>query len=229
MLRSPGDERLDRFRRGKEGREAPLLGGLLYRLYGLTRRRSLRALIRDVVLRLEGGGHYSLTIRRILADYHDIEVGLYTSGPCYWIDRLPSGTRIGRYSGTFPTAWAFGANHPEDRKSSHAFFYNSKLGYAAPEDDVPRTRLEIGNDVLLYHNATILPTVRRIGDGAIVAAGAVVTKDVPDFAIVAGNPAKVLRYRFPEVIQREVRESRWWDEPIEALAPDLASFQRSLS
>jgi len=223
-----GQPALERSRRMKEGREAWLLGGLLFRLYGLIGRRSLRALIRNVVLRLEGGGHYSRTIRRILSSYHQIEVGMYTSGPCIWVDRLPPGTTIGRYCATFPTARAFGANHPTDRMSQHAFFYNPKLGYAVPEDDVPRTRLVIGNDVILYHNVTILPTVKRVGDGAVIAAGAVVTKDVPDFAIVAGNPAKVLKYRFPEEIQRRVRESKWWDKPIDELVEELGRFQRPL-
>jgi tetrahydrodipicolinate N-succinyltransferase len=50
----------------------------------------------------------------------------------------------------------------------------------------------------------------RIGNGVIVAAHAVVTKDVPDFAVVAGNPAKVVRYRFDQELQIKILESEWW-------------------
>jgi acetyltransferase-like isoleucine patch superfamily enzyme len=113
-----------------------------------------------------------------------------------------------------------------DRISTHAFFFNPELGYAKPEHDIKRTHLTIGNDVCLYHNAVILPTVSRIGDGAVIGAGAIVTKDVPDFAVVAGNPAKVIRYRFSKEIQLKIKASRWWDKSIEELQKDFEQFTR---
>ena len=58
-----------------------------------------------------------------------------------------------------------------------------------------KTTLTIGNDVWIGRNVTILSGVRRIGNGAVIGACAVVTHDVPDYAIVAGNPAKVIKYR----------------------------------
>ena len=208
----------------KEGREARLIGALLFRLYGLSKRACLRSLIRDTVLRLEGGGHYSRTIRRIFRVYHRVEIGMYTDVPCYCLGQFRPGTKIGRYSTTFPTAMAFNGNHPMDRISTHAFFFNPSLGYAKPEHDIRRTNLTIGNDVCLYHNAVILPSVSRIGDGAVIGAGAVVTKDVPDFAVVAGNPAKVIKYRFSEQTQRKIKASRWWDKSIEDLRKDFEQF-----
>ena len=70
--------------------------------------------------------------------------------------------------------------------------------------------VNIGNDVWIGYDAVVLPGV-TIGDGAVVGANAVVTKDVPPYAIVAGVPAKVLRYRFqPEVIA-SLLAVRWWD------------------
>jgi len=210
----------------KEGQEAWLVGELLFRLYSLSRRRSFRRLIRFIVLRLEGGGHYSRTIRRIFSVYHQIDIGMYTSGPCYTLGNFPPGTKIGRYSGTFPTAMAFSGNHPMDRISTHAFFFNPALGYARPEHDIKWTNLTIGNDVCFYHNAVILPSVSRIGDGAVIAAGAVVTKDVPDFAVVAGNPARLIRYRFSEQTQAAIKASRWWDKSIEELQKDFGEFTR---
>lgn len=68
----------------------------------------------------------------------------------------------------------------------------------------------IGNDVLIMYNAMILSGV-TIGDGAIVGAGAVVTKDVPPYAVVAGNPARIIKYRFSEEQIKALLEIRWWD------------------
>jgi len=196
----------------------PVVGELFFRLYGLSTRRSFRRLIRYTIMRLEGGGHFSRTIRRIFSVYHQIEIGMYTSGPCYSAGRFPRGTRIGRYSTVFErTVWAFPANHPMDRISTHAIFYNPQVGYAGSEADIRRKGLLIGNDVFIGHNATIVPSVDKIGDGAVIGSGSVVTKDVPDFAIVAGNPARLIRYRFSEETQRRIKESRWWEKSVDQL------------
>lgn len=72
----------------------------------------------------------------------------------------------------------------------------------------------IGNDVWIGNNVTILSGV-DIGDGAVIAAGAVVTKDVPPFAIVGGVPAKILKYRFPDAIIKEIEYFKWWDKDID--------------
>jgi virginiamycin A acetyltransferase len=210
----------------KEGTEAWLIGKLLFKLYGLSDRRSVRSLIRNIVLRLEGGGHYSHTIRRIFSVYHQVEIGMYTRDPCSYVNQFPPGTKIGRYSGIYPTVKAFSANHPMDRKSTHAFFFNPKLGYA--KSDITRTKLTIGNDVCVYHNAIILPSVNRIGDGAVIGAGAVVTKDVPDFAVVVGNPGKVIKYRFSEQTIRKLKQERWWDRDIKELQKSLDEFLNPL-
>ena len=207
----------------KEGKEAWLIGKLLFRLYGLCTRGSFRRLIRFIVLRLEGGGHYSRTIRRIFSVYHQVDIGMYTNGPCYSPGCFPPGTKIGRYSGIFKrTVRIFTVNHPLDRISTHAIFYNPKLGYAKKEADIKRRGMIIGNDVFIGHNVTILRGVNKIGDGAVIGVGAVVTKDVPDFAIVAGNPAKILRYRFSEETQLKIKASKWWDKDIRDL--DLDKF-----
>ncbi len=218
----------DRSRPRKEGQEVWLLGPLLFRLYGLTKSVRIRSYIRGKVLRFEGGGHYSRTIRRIFSVYHQVEIGMYTNGPCYCLGQLPPGTKIGRFSGTYPTARVFSGNHPMDRKSTHAFFFNSSLGYAGKESDIERTKLIIGNDVCLYHNAVILPSVKRVGDGAVIGAGAVVTKDVPDFAIVVGNPAKIIKYRFSEEMQRKIKASKWWDKDITELQKNMEEFAHPL-
>lgn len=73
-------------------------------------------------------------------------------------------------------------------------------------------RLVIGNDVWVGRNAVLLGNI-TIGDGAIIGAYAVVAKDIPDYAIVVGNPAKIIRYRFtPEQIEQLLKIA-WWDWP----------------
>src|SRR5690606_9224 len=93
------------------------------------------------------------------------------------------------------------------------FFYNRYLEFVDEdtielETDNPLT---IGNDVWIGSRTTILPGCRRIGDGAIIGAGSVVTRDVADFSIVAGNPAREIRKRFPPEIAERIRESGWWN------------------
>lgn len=74
-------------------------------------------------------------------------------------------------------------------------------------DNSPKT--VIGHDVWIGRKAIIMPGV-KVGNGAIVGAGAVVTKDVPDYAIVAGVPAKIIKYRFPDLIIQELLSVKWW-------------------
>lgn len=68
----------------------------------------------------------------------------------------------------------------------------------------------VGNDVWIGHSAYILPGI-TIGDGAVIGTKSVVTKDVPPYAIVGGNPAKIIRYRFNEEIIEKFLKIKWWD------------------
>lgn len=74
----------------------------------------------------------------------------------------------------------------------------------------------IGNDVWLCANCIILSGV-TIGNGAVIANGAIVTKDVPPYAIVAGNPAKLIRWRFDEATRDALQASAWWNWPEQEL------------
>ena len=88
----------------------------------------------------------------------------------------------------------------------------------------PRRDTVIGNDVWIGDGATILPGA-RIGSGVIIAAGAVVRGEVPDYAIVSGNPAQIVKMRFDESMIDRLITLAWWDWPtdlIELTAPSLA-------
>lgn len=76
-----------------------------------------------------------------------------------------------------------------------------------------------------------MPQVTSIGDGSVIAAGSVVVKDVPPFAIIGGNPAEIIRYRFSQQTIDEIRKSAWWEKDIEDIKRDekeFASFLRPL-
>lgn len=100
--------------------------------------------------------------------------------------------------------------HPKDRLSTSPLFYSSGRGLIDKTsfDDSER-RAWIGHDVLISANALVLNGV-KIGNGAIIGAAAVVTKDVAPYAIVAGVPAKVIGYRFDEKTIEALLKSEWW-------------------
>jgi carbonic anhydrase/acetyltransferase-like protein (isoleucine patch superfamily) len=81
-----------------------------------------------------------------------------------------------------------------------------------------------GHDVWIGHGAIVLPG-RNIGTGAVVAAGAVVTKDVPDYTVVGGNPARPIRRRFPEHVSEQLIALAWWDWSHDRLRTALADFR----
>lgn len=103
--------------------------------------------------------------------------------------------------------------HPTDMISTHPSFYANNKGFETYADQMYCDELpsiQIGNDVWIGSNSTILGNV-KIGDGAIVAYGSVVTKDIPPYAIVGGVPAKIIKYRFSEDIINSLLKIRWWD------------------
>ena len=89
----------------------------------------------------------------------------------------------------------------------------------------PFKPVRIGHDVWIGSRVVVMGGV-TIGNGAVVGACAVVTKDVPPYAIVGGVPAKVIRYRFPEDVISKLEEIHWWDMPEEKLKSYIALFQK---
>lgn len=123
--------------------------------------------------------------------------------------------KVGRYCSFSSDVHYFGANHPMNKVSMSPYFYNPIFGRKVK--DVKRESLFIGHDVWLGYGTVITNKCHRIGNGAVVAAGAIVTKDVPAYAIVAGNPARILKYRFPERTIEKIENSKWWEKTPDEL------------
>lgn len=159
-----------------------------------------------------------------------IAVGAYTYGRPKV--RFPeSGARlvIGRYGSIADgVEILLGGNHRLDWVTSYPFPALPRLWPQASGltgFDATRGDVVIGHDVWLGSQCMILSGV-TIGHGAAIAARSVVTKDVPPYAIVAGNPARVVRLRFDETAVASLLETRWWDLPkdrIDTLLPLLLS------
>jgi acetyltransferase-like isoleucine patch superfamily enzyme len=159
-----------------------------------------------------------------------LSVGAYTGifGATIW------GARVGRFCSIAQDVRIGLSEHPTDWLSSSMVGYVPNVhgwtGRMAAEGRAPRLKLgqfrtrpttSIGNDVWIGYGAFIRSGI-TIGDGAIVAAGAVVTRDVEPFAIVGGTPARVLRQRFAPEIAERIRRSRWWDRDIFSLPVDFS-------
>lgn len=182
---------------------------------GLLRRLSASRRLRDrtiaLALKLEGGQFYSETARWIMKEKFGVVIGDYSYGDCFEPGIFPANVTIGRYVSIGPGVRVFLRNHPMDWLSMHPFFYNRSLGFVE-NDTITTSSLTIGHDAWIGAGAMVMPGCTKIGLGAVVGAGAIVTKDVPDFAIVAGNPARLIRMRFPENLCHCIRESHWWEK-----------------
>lgn len=117
------------------------------------------------------------------------------------------------------------ANHPMGGITTYPFrIFDMETAGKYREENAAIGDTVIGPDVWLGFNAMIMPGV-RIGAGAIVAAGAVVAQDVPPFAIVAGNPARVVRCRFGGDEVAQLLELAWWDWPVKAIQTALPALE----
>ncbi|MFV0321198.1 MAG: Vat family streptogramin A O-acetyltransferase [Alphaproteobacteria bacterium] len=119
-----------------------------------------------------------------------------------------------------------GANHLMAGFSTYPFWIFGKDWAKAMPDlkDLPyKGDTIIGNDVWIGYKTTIMPGV-KIGDGAIIAAKSVITKDVPPYAIMGGNPAKIIKYRFSEDVIKQLLQIAWWDWPIERITKNLSAI-----
>ncbi len=115
-----------------------------------------------------------------------------------------------------------GANHLSRSISSYPFAIFGKGWEKAMEGKSYPSKGDtiIGNDVWIGYRATIMPGV-KIGDGAIIASNATVTKDVPPYAVVGGNPAELIRKRFSDQEIKRLLELQWWNKDIQWITENL--------
>lgn len=132
-----------------------------------------------------------------------------------------SETKIGKYCSIANDVSIAAHKHPIHTLTSSPFFYeeqedsNKLCGLCIEKpltylQDIATKKVTIGNDVWIGIKATIMPNI-TIGDGAVIGANAVVTKDVPPYAVVVGVPAKIIKYRFDEEIIKDLLELKWWN------------------
>lgn len=178
------------------------------------------------------------------AEVHDSTLGRYTEvGANCHVNRstlgdysyLVDGTQvayaqIGKFANVAANVRIYASKHPMQRASLHHFTYRSSWYFEGEADDAAffewraENGIEIGHDTWIGHGAVIMPGV-RVGHGAIIGSNAVVTKDVPDFAIAVGVPAKPIRQRFPGPIADRLLALGWWDWSHEKLHRALPDFR----
>ncbi|MEG9327957.1 CatB-related O-acetyltransferase [Salinimicrobium catena] len=145
---------------------------------------------------------------------------------------------IGRYSkvvhsdiGKFcAISWDVTINatsHPIKNLSVNAFPYVPYVGNFVPSRIQNYQKVVIKNDVWIGANSVIMPGI-TIGNGAVIGAGAVVTKDVPDYAIVVGVPAKIIKYRFDQSTINRLLKLKWWDLDPKAIKKNISLWQNEL-
>lgn len=175
-----------------------------------------------------------------LVEHPQIQIGDYSyyddpAGPehflekCvrYHFDFIGDKLIIGRFC-ALATGVQFimnGANHPMDGFSTYPFAAMGggwELGANWPDNS--RGDTIVGNDVWIGREAMIMPGV-SIGDGAIVGSRAVVTRDVPPYGIVAGNPGRVVKLRFDKQTVGRLRRIAWWDWDAEKLTRNLDAIR----
>jgi hypothetical protein len=178
------------------------------------------------------------------AEVHDSVLGRYTEvGANCHVNRstlgdysyLVDGTQvayaqIGKFANIAANVRIYASKHPMQRASLHHFTYRSSWYFDGEEDDAAffewraENGIEIGHDTWIGHGAVIMPGV-KVGHGAIVGSNAVVTKDVADFAIAVGVPAKPIRQRFPAPIADRLLALGWWDWSHDKLHQALPDFR----
>lgn len=134
---------------------------------------------------------------------------------------------IGKYCSVAPDVILWEPLHDTERLSSYYVFANL-FGEGWDRDVISKGPIRIGNDVWIGARAIVVSGV-SIGDGAVIGAGAVVTRDVPPYAIVVGMPGRVLKYRFAEPVRSRLVELKWWNWPEDKIRRNRALFDGEIS
>ena len=193
--------------------------------------RFCRNVAYKIICSIEGGTMFSETLRYVLKYFYNVNVGFYSYGTCLKPGYLPPGTIIGNYCSIANNFIVLRRNHPIQCLSQHPLFFNHKIGLLS-DDTIPSIAsnpLKIGHDVWIGENVTIAPGCKSIGNGSVIATGAVVTNDIPSFTVVGGIPAKHIRDRFSKRMCESISESNWWIRRIGELYEQLHLFTTPVS
>ncbi len=137
---------------------------------------------------------------------------------------------IGKFANIASHVRIYASMHPMERASLHHFTYRSSWYFEGEADDQDffdwraASRITIGHDTWIGHGAVIMPGI-KIGNGAIIGSNAVVTKDVADFAIAVGVPARTIKQRFSDDVAGRLDKLAWWDWSHERLHQALPDFR----
>jgi acetyltransferase-like isoleucine patch superfamily enzyme len=131
--------------------------------------------------------------------------------------------RIGKYCSIASNVFIFGGGEHNTELISTFPFKNFFQNFEIDPNVTTKGPVIIGNDVWIGTNAIILSGI-SIGDGAVIGAGSVVTKDVPPYTIVAGNPAKIIKYRFTDDQIKKLLKISWWNWPLEKIIANIDCF-----
>ncbi len=171
------------------------------------------------------GAYCEVGARTVLLD---VEMGDYS----YVVnDSQMTYTTIGKFCSIAAMTRINPGNHPMHRATQAHFTYRASAYFAGESDDAEffawrkSHRVDIGHDVWIGHGAILLPG-RKVGTGAVIAGGAVVTKDVAPYTVVGGNPARPIKRRFTEEIEERLVRLGWWDWDHETLRLALPDFRK---
>ena len=185
----------------------------------ITERERLRR--RHHFAHLGRSAEYQITPNTVFGEGCRLSDGIYIAGSFIGdYTYIETGCRIstatvGRFCSIAPYTFVGLAEHPTTKfVSTHPMFYQYAPSYGY--DLVSQTVFDgiasttVGNDVWIGYRAIILSGV-TIGDGAVIGAGAIVTKDVPPYGIAVGNPARVIRKRFSDSVVEKLLRLQWWN------------------
>lgn len=183
--------------------------------------RALSCFVADKNLRRAFRFKHGLTHYAVNREKYNLGEGSYIGDGT--IISNPQETIVGKYCSISHQVYIGPTAHSLHYLTTHSFISNEDNGsidnvILVPKENLIPNEFEIsqpviiGNDVWIGLRAIIMPGV-TVHDGAVVACGAVVTKDVPPYAIVAGVPARVIKYRFTREVIHELLELKWWNYP----------------